>query len=428
MKRIFAAFVILSLLILAGCSGSQKSTTTPSNGAAPAKSEPVKLQMIVMKQAAYSDEHVSEMVKKFQDANPGLTVEVTFVPYESLHDKIVTDQASGGGQFDVVEVDEIWPAEFAAANIIQDVSSRVTPEMKSGINPAVLDILKVGDKTYGMPWILDTKFLFYNKKMLADAGFTAPPKTWDELMKIAKVMKEKKIVEFPIAWSWGQAEAVVCDYAPLVYSFGGEILGPDGSPKFDQGGAMDALKFMVGTLKDGTSNPNSTTYLEEDVRQVFQEGKAAFALNWTYMFGLANDASQSKVAGQVGIAQIPAAKSAIGVSGSMGLSLSKSTKHPEEAWKLITFLTSEANQKLYAADSLPIWKAALDASDLKADPALVQVAKAQFAAVKGRPQFVPWYNQFSTKLQVALQNALLGKATPEDAMKALAKETQGLKK
>lgn len=428
MKRLFAVLLTIALVLLAGCSSKPTQTQQP---AAPSKPEPVNLQMVLMKQAAYSDEHVNEMIKKFQDANPGITVTPTFVPYESLHDKIVTDQASGTGQYDVVEVDEIWPAEFAASNMIQDVTSRITPEMKSGINPAVLNILSVGNKVYGLPWILDTKFLFYNKKMLADAGYSEPPKTWDELVKMAKEMKAKKIVDYPIVWSWAQAEAVVCDYAQLVYTFGGDILAPDGSPKFDQGGALDALKFMVQTLNDGVSNPNSTTYLEEDVRQIFQEGKAAFALNWTYMYGLANDQAQSKVAGQVGMAQTPAGpggKPAVGVSGSMGLSLSKSTKHPEEAWKLITFLTSEANQKPYAADSLPIWKAALDAPDLKADPALVKAAKAQFAAVKGRPQFVTWYNAFSTKLQVQIQNALLKKASPEDAMKALVKDMESIKK
>ncbi|MCL5676608.1 MAG: extracellular solute-binding protein [Firmicutes bacterium] len=423
MKRFLAA--IAAAALVAGCSSGQPKQ---AELAAPKKNEPVKLQMLAMKQAAYSDEHVNEMVKKFTEANPNISVEITFVPYESLHDKLVTDQASGSGQFDVALVDEIWPAEFAAANVIQDITPRLTPEMKSGINPAVLNILAVGDKYYGVPWILDTKFLFYNKKMLADAGFKEPPKTWDELIKMAKAMKEKKIVEYPIAWSWGQAEAVVCDYTQLVYSFGGDILGPDGAPKFQEGAALDTLKWMVGTLNDGISNPNSITYLEEDVRQVFQEGKAAFVLNWTYMYGLANDPKESKVAGQVGIAPTPSAKAAIGVSGSMGLAITRSTKHPEEAWKLISFLTSEQTQKPYASDSLPIWKAALDASDLKADKELVAVAKAQFAAVKGRPQFVPWYNHFSTKLQVAIQNALVKKASPEDATKALVKEIEPLRK
>ena len=419
MKRIIFGLVLVLVVALAAGCGAGQTAKNETTG-------PITLQLLTMKQAAYSDEHVNAMVQKFMEQNPDIKVQVTFVPYESLHDKIVTDQASGSGQYDVVLVDEIWPAEFAAANFIQDVTNRITPEMKSGINPAVLDIMKVGDKYYGVPWILDTKFLYYNKKMLAQAGFKDPPKTWDELLRMAKVIKQKKIVEYPIVWSWGQAEAVVCDYAQLVYSFGGNILGPDGSPQFQTDGAMDALKWMVGTIKDGLSNPNSTTYLEEDVRQIFQQGKAAFALNWTYMYGLANDPKESKVAGEVGIAPTPAAKESIGVSGSMGLAITKSTKYPDAAWKLIEFLTSEENQKPYASDSLPIWTDALNAPDLNAPPELVSVAKQQFASMRGRPEFVPWYSQFSTDLQVALQNALLRKESPEDAMKPLVDQVQQL--
>ncbi len=53
------------------------------------------------------------------------------------------------------------------------------------------------------------------------------------------------------------------------------------------------------------TNPSSREYLKEDVRKVFSNGEAAFALNWTYMYALANDPKQSKVAGQVGIEPAP---------------------------------------------------------------------------------------------------------------------------
>ena len=78
-----------------------------------------------------------------------------------------------------------------------------------------------------------------------------------------------------------------------------------GKPAFQTGGGLKALQYMVQTVKDGITNPNSKEFLEEDVRQVFQNGEAAFALNWTYMYNLANDPKESKVAGQVGVAPAP---------------------------------------------------------------------------------------------------------------------------
>lgn len=416
MKRVLIAVVVatllLSTLVTVGCK----------------KSEPVTLQMLTMKQAAYSDTHINEMVTKFMEANPNITVQVTFVPYESLHDKIVTDQASGSGQYDVVLVDEIWPVEFAATNYVVPINDRVTDQMKSGVSEALLNILKVGDNIYGLPWILDTKFLFYNKDMLAQAGYDKAPATWDELVTMAKTIKQKGICQYPIAWSWAQAEALICDYAQLVYSFGGEILGPDGSSKVQEDGALDALKFMKKTIDDGVTNPSSMTYLEEDVRKVLSEGKAVFTLNWTYVYAMANNPETSQVPGQIAIAATPAGPAGpVGVSGSMGLSMTGSCKNPDAAWKLIDYLCSEANQKQYASDSLPIWTAALDAPDLNAPPDIVAAAKVQFAAVKGRPEFVAWYNAFSTKLQVAIQNVLLGTQSPENAMNTMPAEADKLK-
>ena len=63
-----------------------------------------------------------------------------------------------------------------------------------------------------MPWILDTKYLFYNNDMLEKAGIAAPPKTLEELAEQAKIIKDKGIVKFPIVGSWAQSEAMICDY------------------------------------------------------------------------------------------------------------------------------------------------------------------------------------------------------------------------
>lgn len=416
------AVLLVAATVLAGCG-----KTAAPNGTQAAQK--VTLQFLTMKQAAYSDTDVNNMITAFKNENPNIDVVVTFVPYESLHDKIVTDQASGAGQFDVVLIDGIWPGEFAKAGFIQDVTSRITPEMTSGIFPSAFQNVDFNGKHYGLPWIQDTKFFFYNKKILADAGIQQPPATWDEVLKDAKTIKDKGLVQYPIDWSWGQAEALMCDYTTLVYDFGGKVLDDSAQPQVQQGGAMDALNFMTQSLKHGLSNPNSTASLEDDVRQVFSQGQAAFALNWTYMYALANDPSQSKVAGQVGITTVPAGPGgSVGLNGGMGLSVTKSSKHPEEAWKLITFLTSEANQDKYAALSLPIWKASFQNPDvIKAAPELVPVAAKQFDSMLPRPVFISWYPAMSTKLQVEIENALLNKKTPDKAMQDAATEINAIR-
>ncbi|TIQ61285.1 MAG: extracellular solute-binding protein, partial [Mesorhizobium sp.] len=117
---------------------------------------------------------------------------------------------------------------------------------------------------------------FYNKEILEKAGIKAPPKTWEELGEQAKIIQDKGLLKTPIAWSWAQAEAVICDYTTLVSAYGGDFL-KDGKPDFQNGGGASALKYMVDSYKSGLTNPNSKEFLEEDVRKVFENGDAAFA-------------------------------------------------------------------------------------------------------------------------------------------------------
>ncbi|MEP7453804.1 extracellular solute-binding protein [Phyllobacterium sp. SB3] len=410
-----------------------KSVTTALLGAtllaaalsAPAHAE-TKINALFMAQAAYSEADVRAMTESFTKANPDVTVNLEFVPYEGLHDKTVLAQGSGGG-YDVVLFDVIWPAEYASNKVLLDVSDKITPEMKSGVLPGAWTTVEYESKRYGLPWILDTKYLFYNKEILEKAGIKNPPKTWAELSEQAKTIKDKGLLATPIAWSWSQAEAAICDYTTLVSAYGGSFI-KDGKPVFQTGGGLDALNYMVESYKSGLTNPNSKEFLEEDVRRVFQNGEAAFALNWTYMYNMANDPKDSKVAGKVGVVPAPGieGKSTVSaVNGSMGLGITSTSKHPDEAWKYIAFMTSQATQNQYAKLSLPIWTSSYDDPAVsKGQEELIAAAKVGLAAMYPRPT-TPKYQELSTALQQAVQESLLGQEEPEAALKTAA-ENSGL--
>ncbi|AGG71739.1 extracellular solute-binding protein (plasmid) [Sinorhizobium meliloti WSM1022] len=384
------------------------------------------LNALFMAQAAYSEADVRAMTDAFAKANPDIKVNLEFVPYEGLHDKTVLAQGSGGG-YDVVLFDVIWPAEYAANNVLLDVTDRVTDEMNKGVLPGAWTTVEYDGKRYGMPWILDTKYLFYNKEILEKAGIKQPPKTWEELSEQATAIKDKGLLESPIAWSWSQAEAAICDYTTLVSAYGGKFLD-GGKPAFTTGGGLDALNYMVTSYTSGLTNPNSKEFLEEDVRKVFQNGEAAFALNWTYMYNLANDPKESKVAGKVGVVPAPGAagKSEVSaVNGSMGLGITATSKHPEEAWKYIVHMTSQETQNAYAKLSLPIWASSYENPNVtKGQEELIAAAKRGLAAMYPRPT-TPKYQELSTALQQAIQEALLGQSSAEDALKSAA-ENSGL--
>lgn len=379
------------------------------------------LNALFMAQAAYSEADVRAMTDAFTASNPDIKVNLEFVPYEGLHDKTVLSQGSGSG-YDVVLFDVIWPAEYAENNVLVDVTDRITAEMKDGVLPGAWTTVEYTGKRYGMPWILDTKYLFYNKEILTEAGISEPPKTWADLLIQAQIIKDKGLLDHPIVWSWAQAEAAICDYTTLVSANGGSFL-VDGKPAFQSGGGLAALQYMVDSYNSGVTNPNSKEYLEEDVRRVFQNGEAAFALNWTYMYNLANNPAESKVAGKVGVVAAPGVdgvSSVSAVNGSMGLGITTTSQNPDEAWNYIVFMTSQATQNDYARLSLPIWASSYD------DPAvtsgqedLIAAAKIGLAAMYPRPT-TPSYQEMSANLQQAIQMALLGQSSPADALAAAA--------
>ncbi|MGE5553557.1 MAG: extracellular solute-binding protein [Betaproteobacteria bacterium] len=407
--------VVMAILVLSSTAGLAKA--------------PVTIRALFMEQASYSAEDIKAMTRDFEAKNPGIKVELTFVPFEALHDKTVASGAAGVATYDVVLVDSQFPPEFATAGFVLDVTKRVPAEYKKGVFAPVMDMVEFRGKIYGLPWVLDTKYFFYNTDMLKKAGFTEPPKTWDEAIDQAKAIKAKGLVKYPFVWSWAQAEALVCDYIQLTHAFGGTILDQNDNPAFHRGGGLEALKFMVRTLDEGLTNPASIEFLEEDVRKTFSAGDAAFALNWVYMYNLANDPKEAKVAGKVGMTISPGTKGikSASVNGSMLLSVMKNSKHPNEAFKYIAYLTSRPVQEKYAALSLPIWTASYEDPKLvKELGTLIAAAKEQYKYMHSKPKVV-WYNEMSTVLQVALQNALTKKMTPEKALDDAAKKVAAIK-
>lgn len=257
---------------------------------------PTQISALFMTQAAYSENDIRAMTADFSKQHPDITVNLEFVPYEALHDKIVAARGAGSNGYDVVLFDAIWPAEFTKFGLLQDVTARISADDSAKIFAGAMTTVTYKDKRWGMPWILDTKYLYYNKAMLAKAGIAAPPKTWQELEQQAEILKQKNVVKYPLVWSWSQAEALVCDYTTLVSAFKGQFI-QQGKITFSSPGSLQAASYMKASLDKGLTNPNSREYLEEDVRKAFSNGDAAFALNWTYMYNMANDPKQSKVAG-----------------------------------------------------------------------------------------------------------------------------------
>ncbi len=416
-SKFFSAFVVLALLA--------------SVNLKPARSaDPVTIHVISQAQAGMTNDEMDSVAKEFMAANPNIKVEMEYVSYDALHDKITTGIAATPPAYDVIMVDTIWYAEFAKAGYITDETSKITKDMHDKIFQTGWNAVSIGDKIYGMPWLLDTKYLYYNKDILKKAGIDNPPTTWEELATQAKTIKDKGLVDYPIDWSWGQYEAAICDYAVLVAGNGGKTVDDSGKPTFNDAKGVAALDWMVKSLDSGISNPASVTSVEEDVRNVFSSGKAAFALNWLYMYNLANfDKTQSQVTGNVGITLMPVfesqAKAGVktaSVDGSSGFSVISTSPNQDAAWAYVQYLTSQPVQMKYSDNQLPIWQSSYTGDNLAtleaigpSQPTTVPLFSQQFQYAVSRSR-VPKYVESSKALQLALQQALTKQKTPQQAL------------
>ena len=418
-RTVLALLAVVTLL--GACSGA--ATQAPGGGAQ------ITLHALFMKQAAYSDADVKAMTDAFTAANPNITVVPEYVGYDALHDKIVTDQIGGSGLYDIVLMDTPWPAEFVKANIVTDITDKIPADFKSGIFDSAWTAATYQGKIYGVPWINDTKFFFYNKQMFTQAGITSAPRRWDDVVTDAKAIKAKGIVQYPIVASWKQVEAVICDWTQLAAVFGGaNFLDAQGNATFNTSGGLGALQFMKSLLDQKLVNPASLGFIEDDVNSTMAAGQAAMALNWTYGYNVMNDPKQSKVAGQIEVVASPGEGSVAtsGVNGGMSLAITKSSRYPAEALKYALWIASEKSQEMDTANAFPMWKASFSNPEVtKANPAFFAAAQNQFANLVARP-VVPYYTKLSNALQVAIQLALQGKETPQQALNDVATKLPSL--
>jgi multiple sugar transport system substrate-binding protein len=449
---ILSVVAILTLAI-AGCSPTtptaapvptaaptEAQTEAPTEAPTEPPAEPVVVKMITMQQAGYTPEEFDEIIARFEAQNPGVTVEISFVTYDELHDKLITSISGDDPAYDIVKMDNIWTVQFAEAGWLLDVTDRITPEMQDGVFPTAWNMLMYNGQYYGVPWLIDQKYFFYNTDLLAAAGFDAPPTTWEEMGDMAVAMKDQELVEYPFISSWAQAEAAVCDFVVLLYGNGGQFFDENNQPVFNDERGVEVLTWMVNSVNDGVTNPSAISSFEEDVRNVFSQGNAAFALNWLYMYDIAQyDETQSQITGKVGMALMPSFERAkaegiesSSVDGSEYFAITAGSHYPDESWAFLEFLTSQAIQEEFSAHLLPMWSASFEEPGVqtllaatRSNPVTVPMFAQQFQYVHTRP-FLAQYTEASTALQLALQEALTGAKTPQEALDDAVATIQGL--
>jgi multiple sugar transport system substrate-binding protein len=132
-------------------------------------------------------DNLSKLTKDFETANPGVKIQVTAIPWDAAHDKFTAAIAAGNTP-DVAMVGTTWMGEFASSNAIDPTPASID---KSAFFDGAQKTTEVNGTSYGIPWYVETRVVYYRTDLAKKAGFDSAPTDWQGLKDMAKAMQTK---------------------------------------------------------------------------------------------------------------------------------------------------------------------------------------------------------------------------------------------
>lgn len=364
------------------------------------------------------------------EAETGIHVDLQTLSWDDIRPKLVTSLIAGTAPADVTEFDWSWTGQFSTADWYMPLNDVIDADTVKDIG--VSKIFTVNGKLLGVPYTNDFRVMLINKKHFTDAGITQMPKTLDELVAAAKQIKEKGISTYPIGLPLSATEGASTSWYLLTKAFGGELFDKDFNPLFttpDSAG-YKALAFELMLLKDGLVDPASTTLKDTEINEgMFSQGITSIMISGEPgRLGAMNDPKQSKIAGQAEAILVPTASGETRTFGlPEALAIPNVSKNKEAAIAFIKWFTSKDFQKKnFVNGFLPTRTSALSelnaAGGLHSGDTLVTQSKTVEALFpQGTP---PWYPQFSSAVNTAINSAAKGQMTVDQAMQSIADATK----
>lgn len=293
------------------------------------------------------------IIEEFEKANPNIEVDVQVLGWAEIGPRIIRSVAAGNPP-DVTRVASDSLAQQFAAKTLMDMTPFVgaTGNAEAFIKDSVLDYTLDMDNGAKRAMWIDNRavMLYYNKSHLAEIGLTEPPKSWDEVGKVAQKLTEKGHIGMAIGLSFGgSGNGFVEWFKPAIWSAGGDLLDENGNAAFNGPAGVRAMQMLYDFVNKYNCIPEEI--LSTDVDGIFQ----GFLSGRVSMLCFANHryttAQEALGADNVGIMRLPSfdgvEPAPAHVTGWM-LAIPKGSAHPEEAWKFIQHVTSSESMVINA--------------------------------------------------------------------------------
>jgi multiple sugar transport system substrate-binding protein len=255
---------------------------------------------------------------------------------DQQRDALVRRLAAKDSSIDIAGMDVVWTAEFAQAGWIKPWPERIAGPVRHGTLAGPLKTATYQGRLWAAPANTNTQLLWYRKDLVRD-----PARTWDGLISQASRLPKAGRIEIQGA----QYEGVVVWFNSLVQSAGGSIVQGDRVTLGSAG--LTAARIMQRLATSPAADPSLSAQMEDQNRLAFEQGEAAFEVNYPYIY----PSAKQDVPGlfkQIGWRPYPAVEQgrpAKAPVGGINWGVGAYTRHPLEAFEAAACLRNEQNQR-----------------------------------------------------------------------------------
>ncbi|CAA9393341.1 MAG: Maltodextrin ABC transporter, substrate-binding protein MdxE [uncultured Nocardioides sp.] len=258
---------------------------------------------------------------------------------DQQHDDLVRNLQAENAEYDVVSVDVVWTAEFAAKGWLQPLEGDLAVNTEGLLEPTIT-AGEYNGTLYTSPSTSDGGMLYYRTDLVK-----TPPKTWDEMMEMCSIAKKNNMDCY--TGQFNKYEGLTVNASEAINGAGGQIVGENGqTPEVDSPEAAEGLGNLAEAFANGNIPKQAISFTEEEGRIAFQAGKTLFHRNWPYVYGLAATEDTSKVKGKFDVAPLPGTDG-IGAStlGGHNLGISAYSDNKATAIDFVNFVLEEEQQR-----------------------------------------------------------------------------------
>ena len=360
-------------------------------------------------------EALGAFAESFTEEFPDVTVNVTPVPWDAAHDRIV-NAIAGGEVPDVTMVGTTWMGEFAALGGLDPTPANIDGSQffEGAWNTTIVD-----GTSYAVPWYVETRLLYYRTDLAEEGGVSEPPGSWDDLKAAAAAMQEAG-AEYGISLQPGGTGSWQT-WMPFFWQAGGEIQAEDGTFTLDGEPCVAALTYYDSFFEEGLTPPAAA---DVPVEAQFSNGEVASFISGPWMMNIVEDAGTDPEA--YAVAHQPTEEAGTSFVGGANMAVLAQADNKEAGWAFLEYLSRPEVQASWyeTVSALPAVQAAWDEEALSGDEMLSAFGE-QLEDAKAPPS-IPTWEQIAAEIDTVIEQVTVGDMTPEDGCAAMQEEASAI--